>query len=405
MKNITTKDIVEKYNISKPTLNNWIATKQISEPKKDWRGWRIWDEKLLKEIEILLEKKKKNNKIKNVKVEQFSLNNRRYLGSKYKLLSFINNTVIDNCTNVRSVADIFGGTGVVADLFYHQGKQIIVNDLLLSNILAYNTFFSKEKIDKKKIEKLIMEFNNKEVLEDNYFSINFGNSFFTLENARKIGYIRERIEELKSELNERERAILITSLIFATDKVANTCGHYDAFREKLDTTQKIKLLMPDIKKSRSNCKIFREDANELVKHINADLVYIDTPYNSRQYGDLYHLLENLAEWKKPAVIGKAKKMPDRANIKSKYCTVKAPQVFDELISNIDSRYILVSYNNMAQKGVGRSNAKISNEEIIEILSKRGSVKIFNIDYNTYNTGKTDINDHQELLYLCTVEGR
>ena len=98
-------------------------------------------------------------------------------------------------------------------------------------------------------------------------------------------------------------------------------------------------------------------------------------------------------------------MPDRANIKSKYCTVKAPQVFDELISNIDSRYILVSYNNMAQKGVGRSNAKISNEEIIEILSKRGSVKIFNIDYNTYNTGKTDINDHQELLYLCTVEGR
>ena len=297
MKNITTKDIVEKYNISKPTLNNWIATKQISEPKKDWRGWRIWDEKLLKEIEILLEKKKKNNKIKNVKVEQFSLNNRRYLGSKYKLLSFINNTVKDNCTNVRSVADIFGGTGVVADLFYHQGKQIIVNDLLLSNILAYNTFFSKEKIDKKKIEKLIMEFNNKEVIEDNYFSINFGNSFFTLENARKIGHIRERIEELKSELNERERAILITSLIFATDKVANTCGHYDAFREKLDTTQKIKLLMPDIKKSRSNCKIFREDANELVKHINADLVYIDTPYNSRQYGDLYHLLENLAEWK------------------------------------------------------------------------------------------------------------
>ena len=353
MKNMTTKDIVDKYNISKPTLNNWIATKQISEPKKDWRGWRIWDEK--------------------------------------------------NCEDVKSIADIFGGTGVVADLFYNQGKQVIVNDLLVSNILAYNTFLSKEKIDKKKIEKLIIEFNNKKVKEDNYFSIHFGNSFFTLDNARKIGYIRERIEELKNELNERERAILITSLIFAADKVANTCGHYDAFREKLDTTQEIKLLMPDLKRSKSKCKIFREDANELVKNIKVDLVYIDTPYNSRQYGDLYHLLENLAEWKKPDVIGKAKKMPDRANIKSKYCTVKAPQVFDELISNIDSKYILVSYNNMAQKGVGRSNAKISNEEIIETLSKRGRVRTFNIDYNTYNTGKTDIDGHQELLYLCTVE--
>lgn len=403
MKNMTTKDIVDKYNISKPTLNNWIATKQISEPKKDWRGWRIWDEKLIEEIEYLLEKKKKNNKIKKVKIEKFSLNNRRYLGSKYKLLSFINNTVIENCEDVKSIADIFGGTGVVADLFYNQGKQVIVNDLLVSNILAYNTFLSKEKIDKKKIEKLIIEFNNKKVKEDNYFSIHFGNSFFTLDNARKIGYIRERIEELKNELNERERAILITSLIFAADKVANTCGHYDAFREKLDTTQEIKLLMPDLKRSKSKCKIFREDANELVKNIKVDLVYIDTPYNSRQYGDLYHLLENLAEWKKPDVIGKAKKMPDRANIKSKYCTVKAPQVFDELISNIDSKYILVSYNNMAQKGVGRSNAKISNEEIIETLSKRGRVRTFNIDYNTYNTGKTDIDGHQELLYLCTVE--
>lgn len=405
MNTYLTKDIVDRYNISKPTLNKWIATNQISEPKKDWRGWRIWDETSIKEIEALLEKKKTNNKIKKTKIEKFSINNRRYLGSKYKLLSFINDTIVNNCENVKSIADIFGGTGVVADLFYNQGKQIIVNDLLFSNILAYNTFFSQQHIDKKKIKNLINEFNNKEVIEDNYFSINFGNSFFTIENARKIGYIREKIEELKSELNERERSILITSLIFATDKVANTCGHYDAFRDKLDTTQDIKLLMPDIKNCKSKCEIFREDANELVKHIKADLIYIDTPYNSRQYGDLYHLLENLAEWKKPPVVGKAKKMPDRSNIKSKYCTVKAPQVFDELIRNINSKYILVSYNNMAQKGVGRSNAKISNEEIIESLSKRGSVKIFNVNYNTYNTGKTDITDHQELLYLCTVDRR
>lgn len=403
MVHITTKDIINKYNITKPTLNNWITTKQISEPKRDWRGWRIWDDNILKEIELLLDKKSNTNTKKKIKIEKYSLNNRRYLGSKYKLLNFINNTVVNNCEDIESIADIFGGTGVVADLFYNQGKTIIINDLLLSNVLAYRTFFSKEKIDTKKLKKYINEFNSITIVEDNYFSINFGNTFFTLENARKIGYIRDQIEKLNNDLNERERALLITSLIFAADKVANTCGHYDAFREKLDTTQEIKLLMPDIKKSKSNCKIYREDANELVKHITADLVYIDTPYNSRQYGDLYHLLENLAEWKKPVVTGKAKKMTDRNHIKSKYCTVKAPQAFNDLISNINSKYILVSYNNMAQKGVGRSNAKISNEEIIEILSKRGEVKVFHTDYNTYNTGKTEIDDHQELLYLCTVE--
>ena len=168
------------------------------------------------------------------------------------------------------------------------------------------------------------------------------------------------------------------------------------FREFLEKniSQFHKLFFPN--------EIYKKDANELVKEISPDLTYIDTPYNSRQYGDAYHLLENLATWKKPEVFGVAKKMKDRKNIKSDYCTVKAPKAFEDLINNIDSKYILVSYNNMAQKGAGRSNAKIRNEEIIEILSSKGDLELFSSDYKVFTTGKTNISDHKELLYLCKV---
>ena len=152
-------------------------------------------------------------------------------------------------------------------------------------------------------------------------------------------------------------------------------------------------------------KIYNMDANKLVKSINPDLVYIDTPYNSRQYGDAYHLLENLAEWKKPEVFGVAKKMKDRSKTKSKYCTVKATETFNDLIDNINSKFILVSYNNMFKKGAGRSNAKISQEEILEILSNKGDVEVFSSTYKPFTTGKSNISNHEELLYFCEVRNK
>lgn len=345
--------------------------------------------------------------IDNLDEKTISINNRRYLGNKYKLLDFINKVVDENCKDIESVADIFGGTGVVAENFYNKGKKIIINDILYSNYIMYFTWFDSQKINIEKLKYYINEFNQIDTIEENYMSKHFGGNYFTVENAKKIGYIREEIENLylNKKINFREMCILVTSLLYASDKVANTCGHYDAYRKKLDSTQSLKLYMPSIREEQINKhnKIYRMDANELVKEIYADLVYIDTPYNSRQYGDAYHLLENISEWKKPNVEGKAKKMVDRKHIKSKYCTQKAPEAFKDLISNINAKYIMVSYNNMAQKGVGRSNAKISNDEIIEILKEKGDLKIFEIDYKAFTTGKTKLEDHKEILYLCKVK--
>lgn len=402
---LRTKELLKQFNLSRQTLYNWIRDGNVSTPEKDWRGWRMWTEEHVKEISNTIKGKEANLSIPAIKNAKLNINNRRYLGSKYKLLNFISKVVEENCEDVHTVADIFGGTGVVADRFKAEGKKIIINDILYSNYLSYWTWFSSEEADHEKIENIIKDFNNIDVTEGNYVSKHFGGTYFTEDNARKIGYIRECIEQLSDSLTFREKAILITSLLYAMDKVANTVGHYDAYRRKLDSLGKLNLLVPEIDENKNQeNKIYQKDANMLVREISADLFYIDTPYNSRQYGDAYHLLENIAEWKEQEVIGVAKKMVDRTHIKSDYCTLKAPKAFEDLVSNIHGKYILVSYNNMAEKGVGRSNAKISAEEIMEVLQKRGEVQIFETDFKVYTTGKTNIEGHKELLYLCKIDG-
>ncbi|MEZ7748621.1 Dam family site-specific DNA-(adenine-N6)-methyltransferase [Gemella sanguinis] len=399
----TTKQIEKDYGITRQTIYNWIKEGLLIPPKKDFRNWLVWDEEDESRLKKIINDKEKINNTEKSKSNEATLkiSNRRYLGSKQKLLSFIEEVVDNNTENINTVADVFCGTGVVADLFRKKGKKVIVNDILKSNVISYNTWFGNEDIDYEKIKKIIYKLNALEPIKENYVSINFGDKYFSMYNARKIGIIREKIESY-TELNTREKSFLLTSLIYAMDKVANTVGHYDAYRKKLDSFDRIQLKIPEMNKNKGN-KIYCENANKLVKKIKADLTYIDTPYNSRQYGDAYHLLENIVEWKKPKVSGVAQKMLDRSKTKSKYSTKKAPEEFDDLIQNINSRYILVSYNNMAKKGNGRSNAKISNEEILKSLEKRGKVKIFETPFRVFTTGKTNITDHKEILYLCYVK--
>jgi len=190
--------------------------------------------------------------------------------------------------------------------------------------------------------------------------------------------------------------------LYATDKVANTVGHYDAYRKNLDTVQPIQLLVPDITlENNTNNEVFREDANLLIRKISCDVLYIDPPYNSRQYSDTYHLLENLAEWKKPNVKGVAKKM-NRSHIKSSYCLKNATQAFEDLIRNADCKHILLSYNNTGDSKDGRSNARISDNDILRILKNKGEVEAFERDYKAFTTGKSNGDGNAERIYYCKV---
>lgn len=88
--------------------------------------------------------------------------------------------------------------------------------------------------------------------------------------------------------------------------------------------------------------------------------------------------------------------------RSKYCTAEAPKAFRELIKDIQARYIIVSYNNMGKKGHSRSNAKISDEEILEILNEKGQVSIKEKNFKYYTSGKRRIENHKERLLLLNV---
>ncbi|MFA5434136.1 MAG: DNA repair protein RadC [Candidatus Paceibacterota bacterium] len=330
----------------------------------------------------------------------FHIQNRRFLGNKYKLLGFIEDIVADKCNGFDSFCDIFAGTGVVGERFNEKNIKVISNDTLTSNYVSLATFLLAKQLNLNKLEEKIAFLNAVEAKSDNYFSEHYGGTYFTLENARKIGTIREKIDNISE--NGEEKNALITSLIYATDKVANTVGHYDAYRKILDSVQPLKLFVPKIDlENNGNNEVFREDANVLIRKIKCDILYVDPPYNSRQYCDAYHLLENLATWSKPTVFGKAGKM-DRSNLKSNYCLKSATRVFDDLIRNANCKHILISYNNTGESKDGRSNARISDNELIRILKNKGEVEIFERDYKAFTTGKSQTNGHAERIFYCKV---
>jgi len=333
--------------------------------------------------------------------ELVKINQRRYLGNKTKVLDLINQIINKNIKEFYSFCDIFAGTGSVGAFFNDENKKIIVNDFLYHNFVSLRAFLSDEKFDKRKVIELIDELNNLSAFEENYFSINFGNKYFCKKNAIKIGVIREQIHNwfLEGKINVKEKNILLTSLIYAIDKIANTVGHYDAYIKKEIKEKEFKLKMLDINLAKNkNNEIYNMDANVLIREIECDILYIDPPYNSRQYSNMYHLLENLALNQKPEVKGIAKKF-DTTHLKSGYNQKEAVKFFEDLIKNAKTKYILFSYNNMENKGHSRSNVRISDDDIFRILSKKGKIEVFEKEYKDFRSGKSKIDNHKERVFL------
>ncbi|WP_294960675.1 DNA adenine methylase [Sulfurimonas sp.] len=335
----------------------------------------------------------------------YKISQRRYLGNKNRILNFIDEIIKAEVGEFDSLCDIFSGTGVVGEYFNAKNKRIISNDLLYNNYVSLNAFLNPEPFNEAKLLKIIDEFNELEVDESNYFSDNFGDRYFSMKIAKKIGYIRENIRDLfvNNDINLKEKNILTTSLMYSVDRIANTVGHYDAYIKKDIREQAFVMKMLDLSKDKNtNNEVHNTDANLLIRDIECDVLYLDPPYNSRQYCDAYHLLENLSLWNKPEVFGVAKKF-DRSKIKSEYSLKSAAESFDDLIINAKCKYILLSYNNMGEKGNSRSNAKITDEEIIKSMSKRGEVKIFEKDYKAFTTGKSSHSDNKERVFFVEVK--
>ena len=226
--------------------------------------------------------------------------NRRYTGSKYKLTEWISGLITEHCSGT-SFCDIFAGTAVMSKQMLDTMDEVYINDFLFSNEIIYKAFFDQQKYDLNKLESIRNYFRSLDpnTISSNYVSENFGNKFFSNNDALLIGFVREYIEQT-TELNEKEKNILLASLLYSADKAANTVGHYDAYikGKHIPDTFLFDLISP-YQYNNKKVHISRKDANQLAKEISCDIVYIDPPYNSRQYSRFYHVLEYITSWKKP----------------------------------------------------------------------------------------------------------
>lgn len=338
-------------------------------------------------------------------ITKFKIANRRYTGSKLKLKDWIKDLILKNCPDCSSFCDIFAGTGVITDTLIDEYNTFIVNDFLFSNEIIYKAFFMNEEFDLNKLltfKKKYIDLNY-DLLDDNYISINFGGKYFETGDAKAIGYIRQNIEDYKSNLNEREYAILMASLLYSLDKCANTVGHYEAYFKNKDIARSFifELITPyDTLKLNKKFLIYREDANLLASKVSADIVYIDPPYSSRQYSRFYHVLENITKWEKPQLYGTALKPP--AENMSSYCSSSAKTAFSDLINKLSCKYIIVSYNNTYNSKSSSSENKMTLEDIESILNKKGKTQKFEMPFRAFNAGKTDIQNHKEFIFITEV---
>ena len=333
----------------------------------------------------------------NENLNTIDISNRRYVGSKQSLLPFIRNALKN--ISFHSFADLFAGTGVVA-ASYNNRKEIITNDILYSNYICHYAWFSDEIYDEKKIKELIMHYNSINTTEENYITKNYGDKYFSFENASKIGYIREDIKCLKNnnEINQREYALLLMSLLYATQHadVSRTVSHFMTYlkNHKEDGTLQLRLPLAPSSQTNHGNQCYHMDALDLIKTMPpVDLLYLDPPYQ-RQYGEYYHVLESIALWQQSPTFGDTKRIKTpKSAFSVKNTAVKA---FSELIQQCQNKthYILISDNNDPRN-------HIQNIDIMEILSQVGKTKVYTQNYPAFHGAKQNT-ENKERLFLCKV---
>ena len=316
-----------------------------------------------------------------------------YIGSKYKLSDFISSSVksiVGDDLSDKIFCDLFAGTGVVGRNFKKEVKKVISNDMeFYSYVLNKNYIENHEFLDNEIYIKELNETNGEEGFIFNEYSENgkANRLYFSEHNGKKIDAIRTKIELWKTEkkISSALYYFLLASLLESADKVANTASVYGAFLKKIKkTAQKELILEPAIFEINSHShEVYNEDSNLLIKKIEGDILYLDPPYNAREYGANYHLLNTIAKYDNFTPKGKTGL---RDYSKSAFCKKKeVEKSFDDLIKNANFKYIFLSYNN---EGI------MSSETIKKILSNYGKYDLLTTEYQRFRADKKENRNHK-----------
>jgi adenine-specific DNA-methyltransferase len=342
----------------------------------------------------------------------------RYYGNKTKLLKFIDDTASNfDVSDEKVFFDMFTGTTSVAKHFKELGYKVIANDWLFFSyaLASTNIEINHQPSFSKLIKKMnlsssdcVIDYLNNSAPRIDFITKNYTpyesniRQYFTIENGQKIDSIRIQINDWLSNglITNLESNYLITSLIYAINIVSNVSGTYGSFLKKWDNRsfKKLTLIAPKIINSNKSNLALNEDALKIIDKYDVDILYLDPPYNSRQYASNYFLLELIAEgWfgeSLPEIYGYTGMRP--YNHQKSFFSSKreAYEALKKLINKAKAKYIMLSYNN---EGI------ITPEEIIKILSSRGTVKIYSNNHKRYRSTGQDGTNNKTTEYLYVLE--
>jgi adenine-specific DNA-methyltransferase len=369
---------------------------------------------------------------RDVKSQEPKFHRLNYIGSKYKLLDFIDEFIKKstglNDYNEVKFADIFSGTGIVSRFFKDKNAIVFGNDSeLYSSIIVYSMIKSSYN---ELVDLIIKSLNHGLDINEhqnfvgfitkNYSPFNKNERmFFTEDNAKRIDYLRDKIEQMKSHISEADYNFLIASLIVSADSVSNVPAVYGCYLKKFKEKANISMKLSPIHKSVNtkdlsvvyNYDVLGENFSSKIKEFKPHIVYLDPPYNERQYSKNYFPLNIIAmspdEQNDEHLTGKTG-IPESCFI-SDFCkktTVK--KAFVTLFENLkasNTQYTFLSYS---------SESLISKEDMIELLSTYGTVSYIEKDYKRFKSFdyeqdskdklvKTQTLVHQENLKIFLIE--
>ena len=339
----------------------------------------------------------------------------KYIGNKCRLIGFIEDCLKDFKVEYKNVKvyDLFSGTGSVSEFFLKNNCKVLSCDNMNYAIAEqYRRLFFREEPEFNEIKELIgyeklddiLKYLNSLEGKKGYFFDNFceegeyKRKFFSTSNAKKIDAIRNKIDEWKDILPSDKYNFLVGILMNSADFVSNTAGTYGAYLKiwRGMALKEMKLEKPEFIHS-GEIKMYTCDVINFVENQDkADIVYLDPPYNTRQYPAYFSVLESIVVNDYQKLNGKTG-LRNYENQKSKFSIKKyVKEEFIELIDSIKSNYIVMSYST---EGI------LDSDFIMETLNKKGRTKMYNTLYRRFKTNSwTEKNTNlKEILFICKVK--